>query len=59
MSKRKHKIKKIGGVEQPIEIKNWSTPMKPRIPATKVFKDPKHPSRSDLKKNLKSQIEES
>jgi len=56
--KNKHKVVKINKVKVAVENKKWQTPMKPRIPVTKTHKDPRFPSRQDLKQDLKSQIDD-
>lgn len=56
--KNKHKVTRLNGNKVVSEHKKWQTPMKPRIPTTKTHKDPRFPSRQDLKQDLKSQIEE-
>ena len=48
--KKKHKIKKINGVKVAVEINKWEEAMKPRVPATKSFKDGKHFYKSDRNK---------
>jgi len=55
--KNKHRVTKLKGIKVVSEHKKWQTPMKPRIPVTKTHKDPRFPSRQDLKQALKSQID--